>query len=425
MAKQKIERHYTTTKRDTLRWKIEHAMWSIFEATGNVGVSRFDIVAELENRGLMPLVASAANQISAQLSHMKNEGIVLEAGKTDGENGRRVMLYSLEAIVDIHTKPTDKTTEAINKAIQEAAERQAEAMLEPTGPPAKHINRPPAKNPSKEEFERKAKGRKASEGNSVPAETTATGLPVHSVPAHEFHHYDGNSGSGKLTTERRPGNQQDPEAIAEMVQHLKNTEGENMASGAPKHGTPEFELAERDKRIDRLADLLEKAIEGISKANREGIAKQDIANAGAEERYVAIVDVIDSLRADIRSVTAENTETFREMVHNLLKLWVESTNGQKIVTAMMSNVMRAMEQTIEETRNTDLIRAQAYAKGWADAKKESPNTPKLSNDIPVTETMNETAIRAEEIARGFGISANVPRQGEADVTFTFDLFDKD
>lgn len=399
-----------TAKPGTLRHSIEDAMWDEYEESGKIEMTREEIISRLTRNNTMPTTPSGGNQVSAQLSHMKNEGIVLPAGNTKGFGGRNLLLYTLEAIADIATKPKSGAT---------------------PGPAAKipHVNRPPLHFPSKEVIERKAAERKALESNTSPAEKTATGVPIASVPAHQFSHYDGNSGGGKLTTERRPEKPQDPEAVKEMVQHIRNTEGDEMAVGAPKHGTDEAVFAEYDKRINRLSDMLEKAVDQIAKSNREGIAKQEVANEENAKAAAQLFAKVTSIAGDNASSIDANNEVFRSMVNELLKLWIDSTNGQNIAIKMMDNVMKAMKEVIIETRNSEIIRAKAYAEGWEAAKSQMENdsTPNL----PITETINETAIRAEELAKKFGIHGgniigNVPSQdneGEKSVgIIAFDLF---
>lgn len=218
--------------------------------------------------------------LSATLSGMVSDGVVTVVGERRNANNRRINVYSLTRILDEMTAPEKP----------------------------EHVNRPPIPEV------------KAPKPVERKPEVNASGEIVTSIPAHEFNHQD-NATSAKLTGNRDPRKPQDPEAVAEMVDHIHKTSGlgdnsklgvrtanrmlnqargEEMAIGAPKQGTPEFDLFERDKRIERLEAALEKAIEQL---NAKATYMQRLIDATA--RSSAELEV--KLRSAIEKSNATNS----------------------------------------------------------------------------------------------------------------------
>lgn len=431
MAGKKAARNLGTIDPRPLAKVIEDAMWDQYNRNKRIS---FDLDSVCS---LVVHASTHRGTISATLSNMRDKSILMDMPKVKGYNGRMVNCYALTAVAELATKPeASKRSEMDDgqtidlgpvtvgepgptatpyvptKNVKLNSVQRAGAY---TAKPGHTIDRPPVNSPSKEEFERKA----SAEASAKPKEKTAGGLAVTSVPAGDFTHHDGNVASGKVTTSRDPRKPQDPDAIVEMVQHIANTatptqETENeMAAGVPKQGTPEYNFVQLDRRIDRLENLVNQALEGIGKSNREGLAKQAAANSTFGELLEAQMDRIhayqqkdteksEKVLADFIASLNENNDVFKAVIHEILSIYVESATSNKTHIRLMGKLMESNGNLLDEVRNSALTEARAYIRGFEAARserKEMAKADELAEIVTAQDSANEAAIRADEIAR--------------------------
>lgn len=206
----------------------------------------------------------------------------------------------------------------------------------------------------------------------VKSFTLAEILEAATTPAAQFshaeHHRTGKDTSSRIPTAKQiPVQSDDPgdAALNEMIVHIKDTEGNSMATGAPRQGTVEYDFAQLDKRIGVLESRLEKAVDALAKAAQES---QRINTVGSE-----LEEILDEIRAAAGKADSSNSAPSGDIEHirAALEKMVES-DGKLHGTFM--KLIRVSEQ---EKFHFNA----GYTKGFVDGAKSVKDLEKKDEEI--------------------------------------------